>query len=156
MRWPKGMEPDNSAVYARNEITIAAPPERVWKWLVRAKQWPMWYDNCAWFRFESGASEELAPARRFTWKTFGATVRSTVQVFEPFKELGWDAASFGLRAYHGWLIEPDGSGSKVVTEEVQNGLLPVLARWYLRPMLLRGHQNWVESLKRIAEVGDPN
>lgn len=53
------------------------------------------------------------------------------------------------------LIEADGRGGcRVITEECQNGLVPKLAWWYLRPMLLRGHQNWVESLKRVAEGGD--
>ena len=43
-----------------------------------------------------------------------------------------------------------------MTEECQNGIVPKLAWWYLRPMLERGHQNWVESLKRVAEGGDPS
>jgi hypothetical protein len=43
----------------------------------------------------------------------------------------------------------------VITEETQNGLLPRLLRWYLRPAMLRGHQLWLESLRRMAESGDP-
>ena len=50
----------------------------------------------------------------------------------------------------------DRGGCRVVTEECQNGLVPKLASWYLRPMLVRGHQNWVESLKRVAEGGEPS
>ncbi|WP_324095599.1 hypothetical protein [Candidatus Binatus sp.] len=77
-------------------------------------------------------------------------------VFEPSHEVGWDARGV-LRAYHGWIIEPDGRGGcRVITEECQNGLVPQLAWWYLRPMLERGHQNWVESLKRVAEGGEPS
>ena len=75
-------------------------------------------------------------------------------VFDPPRELGWDAHGI-LDVYHGWLIEPDGAGgARVITEETQNGLVPRLAWWYLRPMLERGHQNWIESLKRCAESGD--
>lgn len=47
MKWPKGFEPENSTVHARNEITIGAPPERVWRWLIRAANWPAWYNNSA-------------------------------------------------------------------------------------------------------------
>ena len=153
MKWPSGFEPENSSVYARNEIAIAAPAERVWRWLIRAARWPDWYSNSRNVKFLRGRGPDLAPGSEFQWKTFGATIRSRVIVFEPPHELGWDAQGV-LRAYHGWLIEPDSDGCRVVTEECQNGILPALAWWYLRPMLLRGHQNWVESLRRVAESGD--
>ena len=155
MKWPAGFEPENSSVYARNEIAIAAPPERVWRWLIRAAKWPEWYSNSANVNFIRGNPPDLAPDTEFKWKTFGATVTSSVITFEPSHELGWDARGI-LRAYHGWTIEPDArDGCRVVTEECQNGLVPKIAWWYLRPMLERGHQGWVESLKRVAEGGEP-
>ena len=155
MKWPPGFEPDNSSVFAHNEIAIAAPPERVWRWLIRAANWPQWYSNSANVTFLSGASPDLALDTEFRWKTFGAMVTSRVIVFDAPHELVWDARGV-LTAYHGWIIEPDGSGGcRVVTEETQNGLVPKIAWWYLRPMLERGHQNWVESLKHVAEVGEP-
>jgi uncharacterized protein YndB with AHSA1/START domain len=154
MKWPSGFEPENSSVYARNEIAIAAPAERVWRWLIRAARWPDWYSNSGRVKFLSGPEPDLAAGTEFRWKTFGAIVRSKVLVFEPPHELGWDARGV-LRAYHGWLIEPATNGCRVVTEECQNGIVPSLAWWYLRPMLLRGHQNWVESLQRVAEGGEP-
>jgi hypothetical protein len=46
-------------------------------------------------------------------------------------------------------------GCGVVTEECPNGIPSALAWWYLGSMLLRGHQNWVESLRRVAESGEP-
>jgi hypothetical protein len=154
MKWPPGFEPKNSSVYACNEIAIAAPAERIWRWLIRAARWPDWYSNSRNVKFLSGCEPDLFPGTEFQWKTFGATIRSKVIVFDPPRELGWDARGL-LRAYHGWLIESDGDECRVVTEECQNGLLPALAWWYLRPMLLRGHRNWVESLRHVAENGDP-
>jgi uncharacterized protein YndB with AHSA1/START domain len=154
MKWPPGFEPGNSSVHARNEIAIAAPPERVWRWLIRAERWPQWYSNCRDVRFLAGNPPDLAPDAEFRWKTFGATVTSRVVVFEPPRELMWDARGL-LTAYHGWEIVPDAAGSRVITEKCQNGILPRLAWWYLRPMLERGHQNWLESLKRKAEAGEP-
>lgn len=156
MKWPSGMEPGRVAVHARNEIEIAAPPERVWRWLIRAARWPQWYGNCAGLRFTDGRDEpDLGADRSFEWQTFGARVRSTVRVFEPCREVGWDAQSRALRAYHGWTLEPSAKGCRVVTEETQAGLLPMVARWYLRRMLLRGHQGWLEDLRGVAEAGDP-
>lgn len=153
MQWPEGMEPEHSAVHVRNEIKIAADPARVWKWLCRAGLWPTWYSNCAWLKFENGPGPDLALDTTFVWKTLGVRVRSTVRVFEPTRSLEWDGMAIGVRAYHGWLIEPSIEGVWVLTEETQNGPVAKLLRLYLKPALLRGHQNWIESLRRVATTG---
>jgi hypothetical protein len=150
VNWPEGMIPKRVPVYARNEIVIPAEPERIWWWLCHAKQWPQWYSNCSWIRI---SSEELALGVVFTWKTFGVVIQSRVTVFDPFTSLEWNARGLGLRAYHGWRIEHDGQSSHVITEETQTGILPSLGRWFLRGMLWRGHQIWVESLKEVVMGG---
>ncbi|HXW83851.1 MAG TPA: SRPBCC domain-containing protein [Candidatus Binataceae bacterium] len=154
MKWPEGFDPESSPVFAHNEILIATTAERVWRWLIRAANWPAWYSNSSNIQFLSAPGPELAAGTEFRWKTFGATVTSRVMVFDPPRELGWDARGL-LRAYHGWEIIPDDTGVRVVTEECQNGIVPMLAWWYLRPMLERGHQNWIDSLRLRAEASDP-
>ncbi len=166
MKWPSGMEPQNVPVYARNEIEIAAAPERVWRWLIGGERWPQWYGNCASFRYVDGRGApggddrkdgpDLAAGRSFEWRTFGTRCHSVVLVFEPYREVGWDARATGLYAYHGWMLEAHGAGCRVVTEETQRGWLPALARWYLRRMLVRGHQGWLQDLRRMAESGEPS
>jgi hypothetical protein len=153
MKWPEDMAPQRSPVYARNEIVIPAEPERVWSWLVHAKQWPEWYANCDWVHL---STEELEPTSEFAWKTFGVALHSRVIVFEPGVAIEWDARGpAGIRAYHGWRIDYDGHESHVVTEETQAGLPISLGRWFLRGRLLRGHQIWVESLKKVAMSEQP-
>jgi Polyketide cyclase / dehydrase and lipid transport len=157
MRWPSGMEPGRALVHAHNEIVTTASPEYVWDWLCRASAWPQWYRNCAWLNFPNGDGPDLKQNTQFVWKTFGATVRSTVVVFDPMREIGWDAYAIGLRAFHGWLIEPlDQGGCRIVTEETQNGPLVWIGRSYLRRALLREHQNWLESLSNVAAKGPPD
>jgi len=156
MKLPNGMEPGSVAVYARNEIEIAAAPERVWRWLIGGERWPQWYGNCSTFRYtDKQGGPDLAVGRSFEWRTFGARVGSVVRTFEPCYELGWDARARGLYAYHGWILESGGAGCRVITEETQRGWLPTLARWYLRRMLVRGHQGWLEDLRRMAQSGEP-
>jgi Polyketide cyclase / dehydrase and lipid transport len=157
MRWPSGMEPGRALVHAHNEIVTTASPEHVWRWLCRGSTWPQWYRNCAWLNFPNGDGPDLKQNTQFVWKTFGATVRSTVIVFDPMREIGWDAYAIGLRAFQGWLIEPlDRGGCRIVTEETQNGPLVWIGRWYLRRALLREHQNWLESLSNVATKAPPN
>jgi hypothetical protein len=154
MRWPSGMEPEDSLVHAHNTIVTTASPEHCWKWLCRASLWPQWYRNCAWIKFPESDGPELRQNTHFVWKTFGATVRSTVLIFEPVHEIGWNAFAIGLKAYHGWIIEPLGNGGcRIITEETQNGPLAWIGRWFLRGALLREHQNWLESLSKIAIKG---
>jgi uncharacterized protein YndB with AHSA1/START domain len=155
VQWPAEAEPSKCPVHARNEIAIAAPPERVWRWLIRAARWPNWYSNCANVEILSDGGPDLAAGTEFRWKTFGAAITSRVLVFDPPHEILWNARGV-LTAYHGWTIAPEGAGSRVVTEETQRGFLPRIGWWYLRPMLERGHQNWIESLKRMAEGGEPD
>jgi hypothetical protein len=153
MYWPAGMTPAESALFVHNEILIAAPAERIWGWLIRAERWPTWYSNSAEVKIVSDGPDLCAGAR-FQWRTFGVHLQSHVLIFDPPRAIGWDAVG-PLRPYHGWRLEPDGARCRVVTEETQNGLLPRFLRWWLRPKLLRGHQLWLESLKRMAQSGDP-
>jgi Polyketide cyclase / dehydrase and lipid transport len=149
------MSSDRAVVSVRNEILIPAAPSRVWQWLCRATRWPEWYSNCSWIRIREDAGPDLKLNTPFVWKTFGVRVRSVVKVFEPYSELGWDATAFGLRAFHGWELTPTDDGCRVVTEERQVGALTTMGRWYLRRALLREHQNWLESLRRMSIGGDP-
>ena len=45
VHWPDGYAPASARVYAHNELVIPTSPDRVWEWLVRARQWPHWYPN---------------------------------------------------------------------------------------------------------------
>jgi len=139
-----------ASVRVRNEIAIDASPERVWAWLIRATGWPAWYPNSSDVRIEGGASD-LSAGARFTWRTFGVRVRSTVREFEPFQRIAWDGAGTLLDVYHAWLIEPRGSGSWVLTEENQNGLAARAQALILPNRMREGHDVWLAALKAQAE-----
>ena len=134
---------------------MAASPEAVWAWLIRAQLWPTWYPNSADIQFLSGNPPDLALDTRFRWKTFGVTIESTVLEFVPYQRLGWDAHGSGLEAYHAWLIQKTEGGCNVLTEEVQHGGLARLSRG-LRPNHMEGkHQLWLEGLQKKATAGLP-
>jgi hypothetical protein len=154
-RWPAGCDPDGAPVYTFNEITIVAPPERVWAWLARASAWPSYYDNASNVRFVDGGGPDLSLGSRFTWKTFNVSVDTTVTECVVPTRLAWRGKTFGGGGYHGWVIEPAPSGCRVVTEETQRGIVPSVGRWFLRAGLLKQHQRWLEGLKRVAEWGSP-
>ena len=151
--WPAGLAPGGAYVHAHNEMLIPAEAEVCFAWLRRAALWPTWYSNCGWFKFDTLAGPDLTPDTSFTWQTFHAPVRSTVRRFDPPLHLEWDATTFGIRAYHGWLLIPQDERCLVITEETQTGFVPFFFRWYLPGMLQRGHQTWLEGLRAVTAGG---
>ena len=153
--WPSQYEPANCSVHARNELEIAAAPETVWAWLIQAQIWPTWYPNSANIVFLIGQPPDLALGTKFRWKTFGATIESTVLEFVSYERLAWDAHGTGLNAYHAWLIQKTEHGCNVITEETEGGGIARLAR-ALRPTRMeQQHQIWLEGLRGKSSRGLP-
>lgn len=152
IEWPQRYAADRVAVRVSNEIDIAAAPERVWAWLVRAALWPTWYPNSHRVRIAGGGADLFAGAQ-FDWRTFGVGVRSQVVEFAPPYRIGWDGAGAFMDVYHAWLITPQGDGCHVLTEEHQNGLGPRLQAMFMPSRMHDGHQLWLERLKANAEGG---
>jgi hypothetical protein len=152
--WPRGSEPGRCPVYVHNEITTAAPPAHVWAWLVRADLWPSWFEGASKVRFANGGPL-LEVGTRVSWRMLGANIAVQVKRCEPGRQLDWEGGAVGVHAYHGWLLEPSGSGTRVVTDETERGPLPFALRWYLRGALHRAHQAWIEALAAAAEKGPP-
>jgi len=152
--WPAQYAPGRVAATVSNEIAIAAAPDTVWAWLVRASAWPSWYPNSHRVRI-TGGKAELDAGAQFRWRTFGVAVRSTVREFEPPSRIAWDGKGLMLDVYHAWLIEPRPGGSWVLTEENQNGIAARLQALLMPQRMFRGHQLWLERLKTRAESGLP-
>lgn len=156
IRWPADLTPDQARMFGHNELHIDAPPAVIWAWLIRAERWHEYYGNCKNLRITNHAGPDLRLGSDFHWRTFGVPVHTVVDDFEPNRRLGWrGGACAGGVGYHGWLLEPDGGGTFVVTDEVQRGLIPTFGGWFLKSRLLEQHQLWLEGLARVATVGMP-
>lgn len=155
IRWPAGYEPGRAAVHVRNELTMAATPEAVWAWLVRAELWPTWYVNSHRVRIVAGPRPDLALGSRFRWRTFGVAIDSTVEELVPGERIGWSARGFGVNAYHAWLIWRTAGGCHVLTEETQHGWLARLGSLLLPNRMHRYHQIWLEALEKQAAGWPP-
>lgn len=155
LQWPEQFHPTRAAIFVSNELSMSAPAERIWAWLVRAELWPSWYPNARNVRIEQGPRPDLALGTRFRWRTFGVTIESTVEEFAPRERIAWSARGLGVRAYHGWLIEKTAAGCHVVTEETQNGILARLGGLLMPNRMHRYHQIWLEQLNAKAAEGPP-
>jgi uncharacterized protein YndB with AHSA1/START domain len=134
---------------------MAAAPERVWAWLIRATLWPTWYVNSANVEILEGKGPDLHKGTRFRWRTFGVTVTSTVLEYVPRERIAWDAQAIGLDAYHAWVLQPSALGCRVLTEESQCGWLARLGRLFMPNHMYKFHQVWLEGLAAKAHAGMP-
>jgi uncharacterized protein YndB with AHSA1/START domain len=151
IRWPVRFHPDTAPIHVRNELEMAARPEKIWAALVRAPQWPDWYPNASGVKLLDGA-ETLSLGGRFRWTTFGTTIVSEVAEFEPHERIAWTGKTFGVDVYHAWLIRPSAHGASVLTEETQYGFLARLAAGVMPGRMHRFHQIWLERLEVRAQM----
>jgi len=150
IHWPRGLEPRNVDVFVHNEGWIHAPPEVVWANLIDAAQWPTWYSNAANVRIDGGAAK-LAKGVSFAWTTFGFPIRSTVDIFEPGREIGWNVDNPQFKVHHAWLLVPERGGTRVITEEAQKGADAIKFRLEQPNAMYDGHDWWMSALKARSE-----
>ena len=152
--WPDKYSASNTSVHVSNELEIPAPAEVIWAWLIHASLWPEWYPTVRRIVIE-GASDDLGPGTKFSWRIFEVNMSCKVEEFVPNERLAWSAHLEGVDAYHVWLIEKRGEGCRVLTEENQKGWLARLNN-LLRPSNVGFyHRLWLEALSAKAKGGYP-
>lgn len=148
--WPARFNPQTDAVFSYNEIFLpGVTPREVFAVLVTARNWPRFYPNADDVQLPAG--DQLQAGMTFRWKTFATAQQSTVELFEPDAALGWTAESFGVHAFHRWILEPQGNGTRLITEECQNGFGATLVQALMNPSLHASHQLWLEQLKSVVK-----
>jgi hypothetical protein len=149
--WPRGFDPRSAPVFASNSLHSPLPAEHLWPTLLEASAWPEWYAHASDVRVDGGAPL-LEAGSTFRWTTLRVPVVTTVTEFEPSRVLAWQGRGRAARGYHRWVFTPtpDG-GCRVLTEEVQVGVVPRLLAARLTRDLRRFHQDWLESL--VARSG---
>ncbi len=76
--------------------------------------------------------------------------KSKVMLYEQDHALAWTAESLGTHAFHRWILFADGNGTRVITEECQNGLTALIDQFIMNPGLHATHQLWLEQLKKFV------
>ena len=156
IHWPEKYQPASAEIFAHNEITIDAPAETVWAWLIRAESWPDWYKNSHHIHFISTSGPNLRDRSRIRWQTFGFRITSKVLEFVPCQRIAWESHGIGVAGYHGWVLTrlPNGA-THVMTEKTQRGWLVRLRAKFTPKHAERMHQLWLEGLKARSEAGPP-
>jgi uncharacterized membrane protein len=111
-------------------VTIDAPPEKVFAILCDVERWPEWTSTMTSvlrrergpFALGSSAHVRQPRLRPAVWQ---------VTALEDQRNFTWTTRSPGLRMTAGHLIEPKGTGSRVVLSfELSGFMTPVVSRLY--------------------------
>lgn len=149
--WPVRFDANRDAVFSYNEIFIPdVAPGKIFAVLISAKNWSSFYPNASDVEILSSKDGKLFADCKFQWKTFATKQKSKIELYEQDYALGWSAESPGTHAFHRWILEPQGNGTLVITEECQNGITAWLDSFIMNPGLHAAHQLWLERLKEFV------
>ena len=143
------MQVDQDApLCARSEITIQAPPDKVWSVLTDINRWPEWQAGV------SSAEPEaaLAAGATFRWKANGLGITSTIQELDPGRRIGWTGDSLGMQAIHFFALAPQDGGTRVTTEESISGWLARILKLFDPNYMDKSLAGSLQALKARAEA----
>jgi len=123
----------------------------VWRHIVEARQWPEWSPNAHDVRMVNDRTAVLQRDSRFAWSTFGIHIDSTVHEFVPNSRVGWFGKRTDIDAYHTWFLVAASRACQLITEEVAKGPGAMAIRTSDPNGMHKGHELWLNSLKRLSE-----
>lgn len=151
IHWPKDYRPEDADFYIHNQLQINAPAEAVWDLLLRAEDWPNWYEGMSNVKILRSENAKIQPGNQLQFSTMKRDFTGTVREFEPPYRLAWETKNDKLKAYHAWLIIPNEDGCLLITDEVQKGKLAKLQKVFLPNKLRKLHDIWLTGFKETLE-----
>jgi len=137
----------NAPVFARKEIVIHAPVEKVWELQTDIENWNRWQPDITSAKLEGALKADTI----FRWKAKGLNIVSTLHTVKPLKQIGWTGLSLGMFAIHNWMFEARGKTTLVVTEESLSGWLTRLMILLDPRFLEKSLETSLNNLKFMAE-----
>ena len=139
----------NAPLFAKKELFINAPVEKVWNIQTDIERWHEWQSDIASVNLDG----ELAPNTIFRWKASGLGIVSTLHTVNPNSEIGWTGVSLGMFAIHNWTFKEQDGGTFVITEESLSGWLASLFRLFDKNFLEKSLEASLQKLKtRVDDV----
>ncbi|MEW6179936.1 MAG: SRPBCC family protein [Chloroflexota bacterium] len=137
----------NAPAFARRELLIHAPVEKVWQIQTDLENWPKWQSEIAYVKLEG----DLKEGTTFRWKAKGLTITSRLHTVQPPYHIGWSGTAPGMTAIHNWSFEGRGEDTLVITEESLSGWLTRLMLLFDRHFLEKSLETALLRLKQQAE-----
>jgi hypothetical protein len=141
---------EQAPIYIRREITVFAPPEKVWDWLSRVELWQDWHPEiAAAYWLDDGG--EGGPQARFKWRQGPVRVTSLMESWDVRREIGWVGHAYSAIVRHVFRLEGDFRRTHIVSEQSIEGAPVSLMRPIIRSLAERTSETWLAALKTRLE-----
>lgn len=134
---------DRAPAQHKEEVSIAAPVERVYGILSDIEKWTKWRTGVDRVKI-TGVPTEGKP---FTWRSEGLNIKSKLHTVKENKAFGWTGKIFWINAVHNWYFDEDNGGTKVTVKESLNGF----GAAFMKKSLIKTLKKDVGDLKSEAE-----
>jgi uncharacterized protein YndB with AHSA1/START domain len=127
------------------QITISAPPAKVWAILANIQSWPDWHPKIT--QVAVGAVQQGSP---FSWTFQGMSINSTVEAFSAPQRLAFTGDVLNFHAIYVWTLTPGPNNTTQASlRESVGGFLVSL--FYGEADMTAAAQSWLADLKTTAE-----
>ncbi|MBM3960222.1 MAG: hypothetical protein FJ314_10770 [SAR202 cluster bacterium] len=138
-------------VFVRREITVFAPPDKVWDWLSRVDLWGDWHPEIAsayWLK------DDVA-GRRFRWRQGPVRITSTIEAWSEQREIGWTGRAYSAVVRHVFRLQGDFRQTHITSEQSIEGFPASVIGPIMRRLAERSSETWLAALKtRLESVHD--
>jgi hypothetical protein len=150
---------ERAPIYVRREITVFAPPEKVWDWLSRVDLWQDWHPEIAasyWLE-DGGYGEQSRRGgqggqhARFKWRQGPVRVTSLIESWDVSKEIGWVGHAYSAIVRHVFRMDGDFRRTHIVSEQSIEGPPASLMKPLMRGLAVRTSETWLAVLKTRLE-----
>ncbi|MER5410070.1 SRPBCC family protein [Streptomyces sp. NPDC002769] len=138
---------ETAPVIVRLSINVRAPLATVWGLHTDIAASPTWNTDID----QAELDGPLTPGNRFSRRTHGLEIASTVRELVPGGRIVWGGPADGISGVHVWRFEEEGDHVTVRTEESWSGAPVEAAADHLGKALHDSLRNWLSHLKARAE-----
>ncbi len=152
-RWGGGFDPVHDPIFAHNEILIeGVSPADALALLASGRSDTYYANSSAATDCTTHQPVTLTLGRSYCWTTFGNEQHMKIVELESGPDeaaIAWQGGTIGIEVYHRWIMRRTATGTKVVTEEIERGLLPRLSIYNtkMNPGLHAGHELWLRGMR---------
>jgi hypothetical protein len=155
VRWPAGLSPGCSDVWACSEVAVPAAPAAVFARLVTVPRWERDFPGLRDVRPPLPGRGYLEPDSEFEFELGGLRLCARVSEFVSGSRLAWCGQGIDIIAYHAWVISGRPGGSQVLAGFAARGAAAIALRETDPGAAQRALDRWVADLKQAAQSAAP-
>ncbi len=155
LRWPAGLSPGCSDVWACSELAVLAASGAVFARLITVSRWERDFSGIRDVRTPVAGRGYLEPDSEFEFELDGLRLCARVSEFVPSGRLAWSGQGIDITAYHAWVISGRLGRSQVLAGFAARGAAAIALRETDPGAAQRALDRWAADLKKAAESAAP-